>query len=79
MNRRQRLVIAVCAVQNIFAMNDNNQTKVEAKEIVPGADTWREGTLCPLWGPMDTFYTEAIEKGRVKFYETRMIFHFTEI
>ena len=26
---------------------------------------WTEGPLCPLWGPMDSFYEEGIEKGRV--------------
>ena len=35
----------------------------------PAAQTraveWTEGPLCPLWGPMDSFYEEGIEKGRV--------------
>ena len=33
----------------------------------PSARTveWTEGPLCPLWGPMDSFYEEGIEKGRV--------------
>lgn len=69
MTGTQRLVITVLvAVQNIFSLENSNQTQDEAKELAQGAVSWRERPLCPLWGPMDTFYTEAIEKGRVNFY-----------
>ena len=34
-------------------------------EALPTAQEWRNAPSCPLWGPMDSFYKEGIEKGRV--------------
>lgn len=33
-------------------------------EALPTAQEWRNAPSCPLWGPMDSFYKEGIEKGR---------------
>merc|ERR1711970_49848 len=33
-------------------------------EALPTAEEWRNAPSCPLWGPMDSFYKEGIEKGR---------------
>ena len=35
-------------------------------EALPTAEEWRNAPSCPLWGPMDSFYKEGIEKGRVR-------------
>ena len=42
-------------------INDDNTTY----EALPAAEEWRNAPSCPLWGPMDSFYKEGIEKGRV--------------
>ena len=34
-------------------------------EALPTAEEWRNAPSCPLWGPMDSFYKDGIEKGRV--------------
>merc|ERR1719320_963537 len=41
-------------------INDDNTTY----EALPAAEEWRNAPSCPLWGPMDSFYKEGIEKGR---------------
>ena len=41
---------------------DNNTTNIE---VLPEAVAWTDAPMCPLWGPMDSFYREGIEKGRV--------------
>ena len=34
----------------------------------PLTAAWSKAPLCPLWGPMDSFYEEGIERGRVSWH-----------
>ena len=50
----------------------NNQTEPES---LPSPEPWSDQPLCPLWGPMEGFYSEGIEAGRVGLIkETMMIY-----
>jgi len=33
-------------------------------EPLPTAEEWKQAPSCPLWGPMETFYKQGIQKGR---------------
>jgi len=39
----------------------NNQTEPES---LPSPEPWSDQPLCPLWGPMEGFYSEGISAGR---------------
>ena len=42
---------------------------------LPSPEPWSDQPLCPLWGPMEGFYSEGIEAGRVCLIkETMMIY-----
>ena len=44
-------------------------------EVLPSPEPWSDQPLCPLWGPMEGFYSEGIEAGRVGLIkETMMIY-----
>ena len=44
-------------------------------EPLPTAEAWSDEPLCPLWGPMEGFYREGVETGRVGLLkETMMIY-----
>ena len=44
-------------------------------EPLPTAEAWSDEPLCPLWGPMEGFYREGVETGRVGLIkETMMIY-----
>ena len=44
-------------------------------EDLPSPEPWSDQPLCPLWGPMEGFYSEGIEAGRVGLIkETMMIY-----
>ena len=50
----------------------NNVTEPES---LPSPEPWSDQPLCPLWGPMEGFYSEGIEAGRVGLIkETMMIY-----
>jgi len=42
-------------------VNNNNETNIE---VLPEAVAWTDAPMCPMWGPMESFYQEGIEKGR---------------
>lgn len=46
---------------NQFAVGSDTNKSYES---LPSAQEWRDAPSCPLWGPMDSFYKEGIEKGR---------------
>ena len=66
----------IAIIQSISATNSNSTTlkfkngnssqSVSESETLPRAEAWSEEPLCPLWGPMESFYREGIEKERVK-------------
>ena len=43
----------------------------ESFETLPSAQEWKNAPSCPLWGPMDSFYKEGIEKGKVSLSKIR--------
>ena len=43
----------------------DEQEKNTTYEALPIPEEWRNAPNCPLWGPMDSFYKEGIENGRV--------------
>lgn len=45
-------------------------------EVLPRPEPWwSDQPLCPLWGPMEGFYSEGVEAGRVGLIkETMMIY-----
>lgn len=45
--------------------HDGDAANATHPEVLPEAVAWTDGPMCPLWGPMDSFYREGIEKGRV--------------
>ena len=51
------------------------QNKLTEAESLPTAQAWSDQPLCPLWGPMEGFYREGVEAGRVGLIkETKMIY-----
>ena len=67
MTHRLRQFTFLIVLSNVFAFDDYIKSDIEARENVASSVTWTEEPQCPLWGPMDTFYTEAIVKQRVRF------------
>ena len=57
-----------------WAKGDN----VTEPEVLPSPELWSDWSdqpLCPLWGPMEGFYSEGIQAGRVGLIkETMMIY-----
>ena len=56
----------------------NNQTEPESLPTPEPWSDWSDQPLCPLWGPMEGFYSEGISSGRVGLLglikETMMIY-----
>lgn len=50
---------------NQINMISGDAEKNTTFETLPTAQEWRNAPSCPLWGPMDSFYKEGIEKGQV--------------
>ena len=48
--------------------NNNNSQSANESEALPRAQAWSQEPLCPLWGPMESFYQEGIEKERVSVF-----------
>lgn len=44
-----------------ITQTSENETNIEP---LPAPVAWTDAPMCPLWGPMETFYEEGIEKGR---------------
>ena len=42
-----------------------NETNIEPLPVPVAWNDFDDAPLCPLWGPMETFYEEGIAKGRV--------------
>ena len=45
----------------------------------PLTAAWTKAPLCPLWGPMDSFYEEGIERGRVSLLGFSFKYYFNEL
>ena len=45
----------------------------------PLTAAWSKAPLCPLWGPMDSFYEEGIERGRVSWLAFGLKYYFSEL
>ena len=52
-------------------VNNNNETNIE---VLPEAVAWTDAPMCPMWGPMESFYQEGIEKGRVSVFTLDWIY-----
>jgi len=62
------VMVMVTLARSHETAEETNVTESSQLESLPSPSArtveWTEGPLCPLWGPMDSFYEEGIEKGR---------------
>ena len=58
-----RLTLTLVMVMAVGAAEDPAPPSLPSP--APLTVAWSKAPLCPLWGPMDSFYEEGIERGRV--------------
>ena len=56
--------VILIAVHGIVSDIIDGDDEVKYEQL-PKAQEWKDAPSCPLWGPMETFYKEGVEKGRV--------------
>ena len=63
------IIVTLLATLNTTKSTNTNITQTSENETniepLPVPVAWTDAPMCPLWGPMETFYEEGIEKGRV--------------
>ena len=68
-------VVLTTLASNLAQTLPADDNIVSSTESLPTPQPWSDRPLCPLWGPMDGFYREGIEAGRVCLIkETKMIY-----
>ena len=60
-----RVTLTLVMVTAVGAAEDPAPAPARLPSPAPLTAAWSKAPLCPLWGPMDSFYEEGIERGRV--------------
>ena len=82
-----RVTLTLVMVTAVGAAEDPAPTGVPSPAPAPPSvpspapltAAWSQAPLCPLWGPMDSFYEEGIERGRVSWLGFGFKNYFSEL
>ena len=73
------VTLALVMVTAVGAAEDAAPAPPSLPSPAPLTAAWTKAPLCPLWGPMDSFYEEGIERGRVSLLGFSFKYYFNEL
>ena len=73
------VTLTLVMVTAVGAAEDPAPAPPSLPSPAPLTAAWSKAPLCPLWGPMDSFYEEGIERGRVSWLAFGFKNYFSEL